>query len=102
MNEQKEGGGLFVRLKPRAGKVLRFVLDGRVVEAADGDTVLTAILLNAARLREFEFGGGSRAGYCLMGACQDCWVRLSDGRSVAACSTLLTEGMVVTTREEKV
>ncbi|MEK1840069.1 MAG: 2Fe-2S iron-sulfur cluster-binding protein, partial [Pseudomonas sp.] len=30
--------------------------------------------------------------FCLMGACQDCWVRLGDGRRVRACSTLLEAG----------
>jgi predicted molibdopterin-dependent oxidoreductase YjgC len=30
-----------------------------------------------------------------MGACQDCWVRLEDGRRVRACSTLLEEGQAI-------
>ena len=35
------------------------------------------------------------AGFCLMGACQDCWVRLADGRRVRACSTLLEDGQAI-------
>ena len=36
-----------------------------------------------------------RAGFCLMGACQDCWVELADGRRVQACSTTVEPGMAV-------
>jgi aerobic-type carbon monoxide dehydrogenase small subunit (CoxS/CutS family) len=43
-------------------------------------------------LRGSDFSAEPRAGFCLMGACQDCWVRLGDGRRVRACSTLLEAG----------
>jgi aerobic-type carbon monoxide dehydrogenase small subunit (CoxS/CutS family) len=58
---------------------------------------MTAILLNAPALRRFEFGEGARAGFCLMGACQDCFVALADGSRVRACTTLVAEGMAVLT-----
>ncbi|MFM8990423.1 MAG: 2Fe-2S iron-sulfur cluster-binding protein, partial [Alphaproteobacteria bacterium] len=45
----------------------------------------------------FEFGEGARAGFCLMGACQDCFVALVDGSRVRACTTLVSEGMAVLT-----
>ena len=38
-----------------------------------------------------------RAGFCLMGACQDCWVWLADGPRVRACTTPVAEGMHVLT-----
>ena len=90
--------GLFVRIKPRSSAVVRFTIDGAAAEAHVGDTLLTAILLNASRLRTFEFGGGSRAGFCLMGACQDCWVRLADGQRLRACTTLIEPGLAIITR----
>lgn len=90
---------LFVRLKPRASAVVRFVIDGQPAEAHTGDTLLTALLLNGTRLRTFEFGGGDRVGFCLMGACQECWVRLADGRRLRACSTPVEAGVSVVTRE---
>ena len=89
---------LFLRLKPRTSPIIRFTIDGTPAEAHAGDTLLTAILLNATRLRPFEFGDGGRAGFCLMGACQDCWVRLADGRRLRACSTSVASGMAVLTR----
>jgi hypothetical protein len=55
---------------------LRFTLDGAPAEALAGDALLTAILTNAGHVRQSEFGDGLRAGFCWMGACQDCvvWV----------------------------
>jgi predicted molibdopterin-dependent oxidoreductase YjgC len=89
--------GLLHRVKPRASAIIRFTIDGRAAEARAGDTLLTAMLLNGERLREFEFGEGDRAGFCLMGACQDCWVRLEGGGRVRACSTLVADGMAIVT-----
>jgi hypothetical protein len=71
--------------------------DGREVEVQFGDLLISAILLHQAALRRFEFGDGYRAGFCLMAACQDCWVKLGDGRRVRACDTVVRPGMSVTT-----
>ena len=76
---------------------IAFELDGRACTALEGDTVLTAVLTNAAKLRESDFGGAARAGFCLMGACQDCWVRLADGERLRACTTFVESGMRVRT-----
>ncbi|MGE0717588.1 MAG: (2Fe-2S)-binding protein [Alphaproteobacteria bacterium] len=73
-------------------------VDGRPVTARAGDTVLTALLLDARRLRDNEFEGRPRAGFCLMGACQDCWIWRPDGGRVRACSTPVAAGMVLLTR----
>lgn len=75
-------------------------IDGEPVEALAGDTLLTAILTRQGHLRHSEFGDGPRAGFCLMGACQDCWVRLGDGRRVRACTTLVSNGLAVATTAE--
>ena len=72
-------------------------VDGQAIDALDGDTVLTALLLHRRRLRRFEFADQWRAGFCLIGACQDCWVRLEDGTPVRACTTPVTPGMTLTT-----
>jgi hypothetical protein len=49
-------------------------------------------------VRDSEFGDGPRAGFCLMGACQDCWVWTPDGDRLRACSTVAEAGMSVLTR----
>ncbi|MDO9711597.1 (2Fe-2S)-binding protein [Paracraurococcus lichenis] len=75
---------------------LRFRLDGEEVTARQGDTLLTAILAaGAGWLRESEFGDGRRAGFCLMGACQDCWVTVAGLGRCRACGTLVAPGMEV-------
>jgi len=70
-----------------------FTLDGRDLAALEGDTILTAVLTNGAVLRQAEFGGGGRAGFCLMGACQDCWIGTETGERFRACSTFVEPGM---------
>ena len=76
---------------------VEFELNGKRCSALEGDTVLTAVLTNAAKLRETELGGAARAGFCLMGACQDCWVQLADGERLRACTTFVEPGMRVRT-----
>jgi aerobic-type carbon monoxide dehydrogenase small subunit (CoxS/CutS family) len=74
---------------------IAFTLDGAPAEALDGDTLLTAILTNAGHLRTSEFGDGTRAGFCWMGACQDCFVWVEGLGRVRACTTVLDPGMAV-------
>ena len=69
--------------------------DGRPLAALAGDTLLTALLCNGVALRRNEFDGGLRAGFCNMGACQDCWVVLEDGSRIRACTTEVHDGMRV-------
>ena len=87
--------GLLQRAVERTGPKVDFTIDGEPVEARAGDLLITAVLLHRTSLRRFEFGPGSRAGFCWMGACQDCWLRLADGRRVRACSTTVEPGMAV-------
>lgn len=81
---------------------LAFFLDGREAWALAGDTVLTAILSHQRFLRTSEFDGEARAGFCLIGACQDCWVRTEGGERVRACSTPIAAGMRLVTRTQSV
>ena len=89
--------GQFVRLSETERPEIIIHVDGKPVTALAGDTVLTALLLSGAQLRDFEFGAGARAGVCLMGACQDCWVQLDAGGSLCACTTYVRDGMRLTT-----
>ncbi|MBE9605427.1 (2Fe-2S)-binding protein [Acetobacteraceae bacterium H6797] len=91
--------GLFQRVDETARNALSIMVDGQPVAALEGDTLLTAILTNGQRLRLSEFGDGARAGFCLMGACQDCWVWTEAGERLRACSTTVAEGMKIVTGE---
>ncbi|WP_413204942.1 (2Fe-2S)-binding protein [Rhodospirillum sp. A1_3_36] len=86
-------GGRLVRLAEAVRSPVAFCLDGVPLRALEGDTVLTAILLSAKALRDAEFGPEQRAGFCLMGACQDCWVWQEDGSRLRACSTPIAPDM---------
>ena len=79
-----------------------FVLNGQALTALAGDTVLTAVLTHSAQLRQSEFSGEPRAGFCLMGACQDCWVWTEDGERLRACTTAVREGLRIVTNPPEV
>jgi NADH dehydrogenase/NADH:ubiquinone oxidoreductase subunit G len=90
--------GQFARLAETSRPAAQLTVDGEPVAALAGDTVLTALLLAGRRLRDNEFEGRPRSGFCLMGACQDCWVWRPDGSRVRSCSTPVADGMVLLTR----
>lgn len=88
----------FIRLDEHDRPAVRLQIDGQSIEALAGDTLIVALLTHRRRLRDSEFGDGARAGFCLMGACQDCWVWTEHGERLRACSTEVTPGMSVLTR----
>jgi len=83
----------FVRLAEAERAPVFFMLDGVPASALEGDTVLTAILTQRRALRRSDFTSEPRAGFCLIGACQDCWIRTEDGQRLRACSTSVEGGM---------
>ena len=89
----------FVRLAETARAPVAFTIDGKAATALVGDTLLVALLVNGTHLRRSEFGDGLRAGFCLMGACQDCWVWTTDGRRLRACGIQVSDGMEILTEE---
>ena len=90
--------GRFVRLGELDRAHVAFSIDGRAASGFEGDSLLVAVLNQAESLRISEFGDGPRAGFCLMGACQDCWMWTEDGERLRACTTLLTQGLRVVTK----
>lgn len=87
----------FVRLAETGRAAVAFTIDGRPAHALEGDTLLVALLSQIGHLRASEFGDGNRAGFCLMGACQDCWVWTADGERLRACTTMVSAGLNVVT-----
>lgn len=91
--------GRFVRLAETGRPEITIFVDGQPVRAMEGDTLMVAMLGNGRHLRLSEFGDGPRSGFCLMGACQDCWVWTEDGNRLRACSTVPVDGMRVNTSQ---
>jgi hypothetical protein len=89
--------GRLMRAVVPDGPSVRILVDGTEVEAHTGDSLLVAVLAARQALRRHEFSDEARAGFCLMGACQDCWVWLADGQRVRACTTIVAAGMHVVT-----
>ena len=93
--------GRFIRLGETGRKSVKIRVDGKEVEALAGDTLLVAMLCSVDHVRQSEFGNEVRAGFCLMGACQDCWVWTAEGERLRACTTVVSEGLqIVTTQAE--
>ncbi|MCP3711242.1 (2Fe-2S)-binding protein [Paraburkholderia sp. CNPSo 3274] len=88
----------FVRVAEAGRPTFDIEIDGRTAQAAEGDTLMVALLAAQDALRDCEFDEGRRAGFCLMGACQDCWVWTAQGERLRACTTPATPGMSIVTR----
>ncbi|AMK23860.1 MULTISPECIES: (2Fe-2S)-binding protein [unclassified Sphingobium] len=91
--------GRFVRLGETDRPPVTLHVDGQSVTALEGDTLMVALLSSGGTLRQSEFGDGRRAGFCLMGACQDCWVWTEGGDRLRACSTLAAAGQRILTSQ---
>ncbi len=76
---------------------IHFLLDGQPAVALTGDTLLTAILVQADAVRVSDLNGLPRGGFCLMGACQDCWVTDESGARFRACTTSVAADMKIWT-----
>ena len=87
-----------LRVATFTGPAVWITVDGRPVEARQGESVLSAVLGVSGHVRELESNGEKRAGFCLMGACQDCWVWFADAPRGRACTTEVHEAMQVFTR----
>lgn len=88
----------FVRVAEAGRAPVSLLIDARPVQAFEGDTVMVAILTTQDGLRDAEFGPERRAGFCVMGACQDCWVWTRTGHRLRACTTPVEAGMDIVTR----
>jgi len=100
MSAAQTGNPLFKRLSETQRERVIFTLDGQTLEALAGDTIMTALLTHGMVLRHSEFSGAARAGFCLMGACQDCWVGSESGERYQACCTFIQPGMRLLTQRD--
>ncbi|WP_324699906.1 (2Fe-2S)-binding protein [Novosphingobium aerophilum] len=97
MAEVPVSAGRLVRLAETGRRKVSLFVDGDQIEALEGDTLMVAVLASCPVLRTSEFSASRRAGFCLMGACQDCWMWTEDGGRIRPCSTPVEEGIRVRT-----
>ncbi|KLK93012.1 hypothetical protein AA309_10540 [Microvirga vignae] len=91
---------LLKRLARQKLPPIAFTLNGQACSGRAGDTVLTALLTQVDCLRLSDFSHEPRAGFCQMGACQDCWILTAEGKRIRACNTVLEPGMNLRTIAE--
>src|SRR6188508_895735 len=100
-NPSARGGSMFRRLR-EAGVVVGITVDGRPVEAREGDSVAAAMLAAGIdRCRETPVTGAPRAPYCMMGVCFDCLVTVDGVGNRQGCLVPVREGMQIATQHGK-
>lgn len=84
-----------LQLEPGSATVM-LVIDGKRVQARDGDTVAAAMLAAGVDYcRTTPVSGASRAPYCMMGVCFDCLVTVDGVGNRQGCLVRVREGMQV-------
>lgn len=83
------------------GKAVDVQVDGRQVEAFEGETIAAVLLANGIRrFRRTRQGNKPRGIYCGMGVCFDCLVTVDGVHNVRACVTPIKNGMRIDTEAE--
>jgi predicted molibdopterin-dependent oxidoreductase YjgC len=87
---------MFRRLHDEPASQVQVTVDGRLVNAQQGDTV--AAVLAAAGLtptRTTAVSGAPRSAYCMMGICFDCLVTVDGVGNRQGCLVPVAAGMVI-------
>jgi len=85
-----------------AGASVRISVDGRDVEAREGESVAAAMLAAGfVSCRTTPVSGAPRAPFCMMGACFDCLVTIDGVGSRQGCMVAVREGMAIATQRGK-
>jgi sarcosine oxidase subunit alpha len=85
-----------------AGAVVRLTVDGRPVEAREGDSVAAALIgAGIETCRTTPVSGAPRAPYCMMGVCFDCLVTVDGVGNRQGCLVRVAEGMAVAIQRGK-
>jgi sarcosine oxidase subunit alpha len=93
---------MFRRLQPDARARVALTIDGRRVEAREGDTVAAAMLAaGLLQCRTTPVSGALRGPYCMMGVCFECLVTIDGAGNRQACLVYVREGMAVERQQGK-
>lgn len=81
----------------RRGPAVTLSVDGQALEAFAGESLAAALWAAGRRvLRQSPRAGTPRGVFCMMGACQECLVRV-DGQRALACQVVVRAEMRVET-----
>ncbi len=77
------------------GRFVEVTVDGAAMRLPEGAMLAPALMGAGVRqLRRSPRGGAPRGAFCLMGACQECVIRV-DGTLRQACMTPVRAGMAI-------
>jgi predicted molibdopterin-dependent oxidoreductase YjgC len=80
-------------------RTVTITIDGREIEAREGEPVAAALLVNGIRVfRTMPKTGEARGGFCMVGRCSDCLMQVDGELNVRVCITPVKEGMRVETQ----
>jgi sarcosine oxidase subunit alpha len=77
------------------------VVDGRSVDVAAGISVAAALLENGVRAFRRSVTGEARAPLCGMGVCYECRVTIAGIRHRRACLVPVSDGLDISTAEDR-
>lgn len=81
---------------------IEFIFDGKSVYGYEGDTIASALhALGIRKLSHSLKDKRPRGFYCAIGNCASCNMIVDKVPNIRTCVTLLEEGMVVQTQENK-
>ena len=93
---------MFKRLPDAPGATGKLTVDGRAIEAREGDSVAAALLAAGfPSCRTTPVSGAPRAPYCMMGVCFDCLVTVDGVGNRQGCLVTVAEGMAVAIQRGK-
>jgi predicted molibdopterin-dependent oxidoreductase YjgC len=81
------------------GPRVEVVLDGRRVEAYEGETVAAVLLAEGEVATRTTVNGEPRGIFCGMGVCYDCLVVVDGVPNTRACMTWVRDGMRVSLQD---
>lgn len=80
--------------------VVHITVDGKPLEAQEGDTIAAALMANGIRtFRHTHRFHEPRGIFCGIGQCTDCIMEVDGKPNVKTCITRVREGMVICTQE---
>ena len=93
---------MFKRLPEAAGTTVRLTIDGKAIDAREGDSVAAALFgAGIDHCRTTPVSGAPRAPYCMMGVCFDCLVTIDGVGNRQGCLVRVKDGMAVATQKGK-
>lgn len=85
-------------IEPIVGDLVEITVNGEVMTAAAGETVLAALTAGGVQIVGRNDHGQLMGAFCAMGVCYCCTVKIDDIDKQRSCQTLVRPGMRVVTQ----